>query len=130
LLLMLREFFKTFRDLWSKPAGRAMLVFFLVLLGGGSLFYKLVEGWSWIDSVYFTMVTLTTVGFGDLHPTKDVSKLFTVVFIMVGVGFILAFLNLIFKIAAERRAIDKGWASEGGDLGKQQQREPGRNEQN
>jgi voltage-gated potassium channel len=126
---MLREFYRTFRDLWGKPAGRAMLLTFVVLLGGGSIFYKLVEGWSWVDSIYFTMVTLTTVGFGDLHPTKDLSKLFTVVFITVGVGFILAFLNLIFKIAAERRAINKGWGSEGGHLGKQEQREAGRNEQ-
>ncbi|CAN5863566.1 hypothetical protein BH23ACT4_BH23ACT4_07370 [soil metagenome] len=54
-----------------------------------------LEGWSWVDSFYFTVVTLTTVGYGDLAPSGDISKLFTVFLIVAGVGFILAFLNFL-----------------------------------
>lgn len=66
----------------------------------GTVFYKLVEGWSWVDSFYFTMVTLTTVGYGDLAPSSDIAQLFTVV---AGVGFILAFLNFLASMTVKRR---------------------------
>lgn len=79
---------------------------FIGVIGVGTVFYRVVEGWSWVDSVYFTVVTLTTVGFGDLHPTHDISKLFTIVFILVGVGFILAVLNYLVTRTAQRRRGD------------------------
>lgn len=44
-----------------------------------------MEQWDLVDALYFSMVTMSTVGFGDLSPTKDVSKVFTCVFIFVGI---------------------------------------------
>lgn len=61
----------------------------------GTVAYRSLEGWSWVDSIYFTTATLTTVGFGDIHPTHDVSKLFTVVFVLTGVSFVLFSLTII-----------------------------------
>lgn len=78
------------------------------VVGLGTVFYKLVEGWSWIDSFYFTVVTLTTVGYGDLSPSRGVSKLFTVLFILVGVGFILAVLNFMVLETARRMSGHEG----------------------
>lgn len=78
-----------------------------MVLAVGTIFYRLVEGWSWLDSLYFTVVTLTTVGYGDLSPTKDISKVFTIVFILGGVGFILSLLNFIMVSTARRRGISK-----------------------
>jgi len=57
----------------------------LTFLGWWTTFYHLSEWWSWIDSFYFSVTTLATVGYGDLAPTKDSSKLFTVFFIIFGV---------------------------------------------
>ncbi|MDN4474538.1 potassium channel family protein [Demequina sp. SYSU T00192] len=63
------------------------------LLAVGTVVYHQLEGWSWVDSLYFSTVALTTVGFGDLTPTSDGAKLFTVAYLFVGVSILLAFLN-------------------------------------
>ena len=49
----------------------------LVILATGTTFYTLVEGWTVIEALYFTVITLTTIGYGDLHPTTEFSRLFT-----------------------------------------------------
>lgn len=59
------------------------LVFLLIF---GTFFYSKAEGWSFLDSLYFTVVTITTVGYGDLHPTNAASKVFTIFLIFMGVG--------------------------------------------
>ena len=53
-------------------------------LTGGSIFYHIVEKWSWINSVYFSVITLTTVGYGDLLPTTNASKIFTMFYVFIG----------------------------------------------
>ena len=60
-----------------------------------------------INSLYFTVVMLTTVGFGDFHPTTDFTRIFTVLFISIGVAFILGFLNFIMSRTMQRRAEEK-----------------------
>lgn len=52
----------------------------------GTVFYRLVEGWSWIDSYFFTVVTLSTVGYGNLVPETDIGKIGTTVLIFAGLG--------------------------------------------
>lgn len=61
----------------------------LLLMVSGTLVYHKLEGWHWIDSFYFTGVTLLTLGYGDLTPTHDLSKILTVVFgfASISVGF-------------------------------------------
>jgi voltage-gated potassium channel len=50
-----------------------------------------------VDAFYFSVTTLTTVGFGDLAPTTTIGKLFTVVYIFAGLSIILGFLDTIAK---------------------------------
>jgi hypothetical protein len=64
------------------------------LLAVGTVVYRLLEDWSWVDSLYFSVVAVTTVGFGDLVPSTDASKLFTVVYILSGITIITTFLHL------------------------------------
>lgn len=67
---------------------KSALVTALMLMGGATIFYHFVEGWSWVDSFYFCSVAVTTVGFGDLSPTTDVAKLFTVFYIFSGISLV------------------------------------------
>jgi hypothetical protein len=75
----------------------------LGLIALGTVVYRLLEDWSWVDSVYFSVVAVTTVGFGDLTPTTDGAKLFTVGYIMAGIAIITTYLNLRLRRRAERR---------------------------
>ncbi|MBS3109057.1 two pore domain potassium channel family protein [Candidatus Woesearchaeota archaeon] len=72
----------------------SMLVVIIGLIIVGTVFYHSAEGWRWLDAFYFSATTLTTVGFGDLHPTTDISKIFTVFYILFGVGVLLYSLTL------------------------------------
>lgn len=67
------------------------------LLATGTVVFRLLEDWSWVDSLYFTVIALTTVGFGDLTPTTDAAKLFTVVYILSGIAIITAYLDARLK---------------------------------
>ncbi|MBB93694.1 MAG: transporter [Rhodobacteraceae bacterium] len=75
---------------WSIPEFRAALFLAIIILLSGTLFYRGVEGWSWIDALYFCATTISTVGLGDLAPQTDIGKVFTVVYIFVGVGIFVA----------------------------------------
>jgi len=58
-------------------------------LGGvfiiGTLWYRLVERWSWEDAAYMTVITLATVGYGEIHPLGSQGRLFTIALILMGV---------------------------------------------
>jgi len=68
-----------------------------IALGGvafsGVLWYRLVEGWSWLDAAYMAVITLSTVGFGEINPLSPRGRLFTILLIMMGVAVIAYILN-------------------------------------
>jgi voltage-gated potassium channel len=66
----------------------------IVLLG--MLGYHLLEGWNWFDSLYMTIITLATIGYGEVHPLTPLGKIFTMILIALGVtaaGFIFTTLT-------------------------------------
>jgi len=78
-----------------------------VLLLIGTLFYRQVEGWGWLDSLYFCVITLATVGYGDFSPQTAAGKIFTMVYILLGIGTLVAVLTrLADALAAARRERD------------------------
>ena len=88
------------RELWNlfkEPKYRAILVWLGGILLVGTVFYHLVEGWSWLDSFYFSVITLSTVGYGDFSPTMTISKLFTVVYIFLGISIFVSFASMLTK---------------------------------
>ena len=87
------------------PEFRTLLLTVLGLLGSGTWVYHRFEGWSALDSLYFSVITLTTVGYGDLSPTRPGTKIFTMVFIIVGIGILLAFINMVARHALEAGSI-------------------------
>ena len=79
----------------DNPEFRGLLTLVLIILGTGTLFYHFVEGWKWLDSLYFAVTTLTTVGYGDLAPQTGFGKLFTIIYILSGLGVLVGFVNVL-----------------------------------
>lgn len=88
---------------WADHSSKILGALVAGALLTGTVVYHLLEDWGWVDSFYFTVITLTTVGYGDFSPTTTASKLFTVVYIFGGISLIGAFLNEVMKLR-ERRA--------------------------
>ena len=89
--------FTPLRTMLGTVEGRILAVTATATLAVGTVAYSALEGWSLVDSLYFSVVTLATVGFGDLTPTTDVAKLFTVGYILIGLGILAAFVSELTK---------------------------------
>lgn len=81
----------------------ALIGIVIFVISAGSVFYHHVEKLAWLDSVYFSVITLTTVGYGDITPHTDPGKIFTIFYVLIGVGIIATSLNLLVRSAAQRR---------------------------
>lgn len=68
---------------------RLAILAVFVAIAFGTLCFRLIEGWSLLDSLYVTAQTVTTVGFGDITPTTLHGRMFATVFMLVGVGVVL-----------------------------------------
>jgi len=79
------------------------IVIFILYVNLGGIFYHLVEKWNWLDSYYFTFVTLATVGYGDFVPKTPEGKIFTMAYIFLGVGFFITVANFILKNRGTKR---------------------------
>ena len=84
---------------------RYLLGVALLTLFGGTLFYHFVEKLTWINAYYFSVVTLSTVGYGDITPHTDIEKLFTTFYIFVGVGILATFLSVSMNRRMQRRIV-------------------------
>jgi len=65
------------------------------VIGMGTIVFRFLEKWDWLDCLYFSVVTLTTVGYGDFAPTTSAGKVFTIFYIILGLGIILNFIEII-----------------------------------
>jgi voltage-gated potassium channel len=92
-LVALRGFRLALLSVWRDPETKALPLVVGVLLVSGTAFYWAAEDWSLIQSLYFSVVTLTTVGYGDLTPTSDYARIFTIIYIFIGLGVLVAFLS-------------------------------------
>ena len=59
---------------------------YILLLTLGSAGYALIEGWSWTDSLYMTVITISTVGFGEIRPLSPIGRVFTGAMIVMGIS--------------------------------------------
>lgn len=73
----------------------ACAIIVIVYFGFGIGMFCQIEGWSFVDSFYFCVVTITTVGYGDLMPSHDSSKWFSCFFVIFGVGLVGGALGIL-----------------------------------
>lgn len=88
-----------------KTVYRLLFATTVALLSIGTVFYHYVEHFKWVDSYYFSVVTLATVGYGDFVPKTDIDKIFTTFYIFVGVGIFTTFVSISLKRRAELREL-------------------------
>ncbi len=81
----------------------------VVIVAAGTVFFHFVEGWSWLDSYFFTVVTLSTVGYGSLVPATALGKIGTTVFIFLGLGVFAVAVQQFGLMAMRKRAEHTEW---------------------
>jgi len=69
------------------PKGLFFIVFLILLIIViGAVFVHYVEDWPWVDSFYWATTTISTIGYGDLVPQLEITKLFIIFYILIGVS--------------------------------------------
>lgn len=88
------------RDRNSRP----VLTWALLTLLLGTLVYHWIEGWTLLDSLYFSVISLATIGYGDFVPTTDFGKVFTIIYVINGIVILLALFDRIRIVRTQRMA--------------------------
>jgi len=83
--------------------GRVVVGSLVSLIATGTIIFHALEDWTWIESFYFTVATLSTVGYGDISPTSDSTRLFTAIFIIFGVAIAVTALSVLGESYIENR---------------------------
>jgi voltage-gated potassium channel len=89
-------------DIMRDPDSRPAIFWALGTLLAGTLVYHWLEGWSYLDSLYFCVVSLATVGYGDYTPSTPIAKLFTIFYIINGIAILLALFDRIRMVRGQR----------------------------
>ena len=74
------RFFSPLQDVLR---GIGILLLIIVI---GTAGYTAIEGWAFLDSLFMTVITITTVGYREIHPLSAAGKIFTIFLILGGVG--------------------------------------------
>lgn len=85
-----RELGTGLRAAFADTRVRTLLMLTATLIGLASTAFHYAEGWRWLNSIYFSVVTIATVGFGDFAPKTDVGKIVTIVYVLCGLGLFVA----------------------------------------
>ncbi len=72
---------------------QALLSVSALMIATGTIFYRFSEDWEWIDALYFSVVTMATVGYGDHVPVSAAGKIFTIPYILISVTLFLMLAN-------------------------------------
>ena len=73
----------------------------LAILVLGSLGFVWLEGWSFVDALYMTVTTLTTVGYGEVHPLSPLGKFYNMGLILAGMGVMLYIVTSLARVVVE-----------------------------
>jgi voltage-gated potassium channel len=75
----------------------------LLLVLSGTAGYMLLERWGPLDALYMTITTLTTVGYNEVHPLSYSGRIYTIVLIVLGVGYFLYVVGAVIQFMVEGR---------------------------
>ncbi|WP_345191564.1 potassium channel protein [Algibacter agarivorans] len=84
----------------------AVLLLVVIMLIGVTG-YKMISGYSWVDAFYMTVITMTTVGFGEVVPLDDQSKIFTIFLILASVVIVGYALSIITEYILSKNNVEE-----------------------
>ena len=91
-----------FLDVFLDSRTRPVLIYVTFIVMIGAILFHWLEGWNWIDSFYFVIITLTTIGYGDFTPSTTITKLITIFYGVNGVIVLLAFFDIIRRYRTQK----------------------------
>ena len=80
-----------------------VVILAVFLVGLGTTGYMLIEDWTVLDSLYMTVITLSTIGYGEVNPVSQPGRIFTLFLIVMGVGFFLYVIGNVVQFLVEGR---------------------------
>jgi voltage-gated potassium channel len=89
-------------DVLMDKDSRPTLLWGLGILVVGTTAYHWLEGWSFIDSLYFCVISLATIGYGDFTPTTPEARLFTIFYVINGIVILLSLFDRIRAVRAHQ----------------------------
>jgi voltage-gated potassium channel len=92
VIALVWHFGRVLRQLWRTAEVRGLLLATAVTLLAGMFIFRALEGWSYLDALYFSVITLTTVGYGDFSPATPLGKIMAMMYIFLGLGIISSFI--------------------------------------
>jgi Ni,Fe-hydrogenase I cytochrome b subunit len=102
ILIIFGRFFLSLRDVWKDAEIRILLVLILLLLSTGAVFYSEVEKYDLIDALYFSVMIMSTIGYGELNLSTSTAKIFTIVYAFTSIGVFIALVSKIALVFVER----------------------------
>ncbi|NQX86845.1 MAG: potassium channel protein [Flavobacteriaceae bacterium] len=85
----------------------AAIILLVILLCIGVIGFKMMTNYSWVDALYMTVITITTVGFGEVHPLDDASKIFTIFLILASVVIVGYALKVITEYIISKNDVEE-----------------------
>lgn len=82
-------------------------VTFAAISAIGVLGYRFIEGWDWLDSAWMVTITLTTIGYGEVHPLSPLGKAFTIGLVSVGLGLVTVTFGQVTSYLVEGRLLEE-----------------------
>ena len=83
-----------------------IIIFILAMILLGTLGFMLIEGWNFLDSIYMTIIILTTIGFQEVHPLSGSGKVFTMIFSLIGFSILAGSISILSSAIIEGKVIN------------------------
>ena len=107
IIIILGSFFISLKDVWKDVEFRILFVLIVLLMLTGAIFYSEVEGYNLIDSLYFSVMIMSTIGYGELTLSTSTAKIFTIVYAFVSIGVFITIGSKVVLLFVERSKLSQ-----------------------